>query len=208
MSVRKRPRTRLTKEDRREQVLAAALRAFLRTGYHGTHVDDVIREAGIARGTFYLHFDSKHDVFAALVDRMLRIFLDARPEEPDPEVRTLADAETLLRRSYRAVLETFRKHRQLCRLLFDEAVGVDKGFAEQLEQHVKTWHERIASTLESFVKRGVARRNLDVAVTADLVLGATERLARRHLFAERAPDMDRLIDALVALELRGVGTAS
>ena len=118
-----RRRTRLAKEERREQILTAALEVFGRGGYHGTHVDHVIRAAGVARGTFYLYYKSKHDVFAALVERMLKIFLDARPALPEPQIRTPADAETVLRASYTALFTTFRKHRELCRLLFDEAVG-------------------------------------------------------------------------------------
>ncbi len=191
-------------EARREQILDAALTAFCRGGYHGTHVAHVIREAGVARGTFYLYFDSKHEVFAALVDRMLRIFLDARPEGPNPEVRTEADAEAVLRRSYRTVLSTFREHRRLCRLLFDEAVGIDKGFADRLAKHYRAWHARVRDTLADFAARGVARRDLDADLTADLVLGMVERLTRRHLFAERAPSIERLVDALVAFEMRGI----
>ena len=96
-----------------------------------------------------------------------------------------------------------RHHRQLCRLLFDEAVGADKGFAERLAKHYQAWHGRIAATLEEFVDRGVARRTLDTEVTADLILGAVERATRRYVLPDRAPDLDRLIDAIVALELEG-----
>jgi TetR/AcrR family acrAB operon transcriptional repressor len=208
MSVQSaRPRPRLTKEARREQLLEAALRVFVRGGYHGTHVEQVIREAGVARGTFYLHFRSKHEVFAALVERMLAIFLHAKPAIPDPEVRTIEDAETILRRSSRVVLETFRRHRQLCRLLFDEAVGADKGFSDVLARHFRVWHERVRSTLALFAEKGVVRPDLDLDVTADLVLGMVERVTRRHLLGERAPDLDRLVDAIVSFELRGIRAA-
>ena len=205
MSVQKKtPRRRLPPAERREEILAAALRVFGKGGYHGTHVDHVIRAAGVARGTFYLYFQSKHDVFAALVDRMLQIFLDARPAVAEPKVRSVADAEAVLRLSYRALFETFREHRHLCRLLFDEAVGIDKGFAEQLNRHLGAWHERVASTIRMFVEKGVGRRGLDIEVTSDLVLGMVERLTRRHLFQEKAPDLERLVDAIVSLELHGI----
>jgi len=197
-------RTLLSRDARREQLLEAALRAFERGGYHGTHVDDVIREAGVARGTFYLHFQSKHAVFAALVERMLGLFLEVKPAEPEPELRTVADAEAILRASYRTVFETFRTHRRLCRLLFEEAVGVDKGFTAALASHFRAWHDKVARTLQYFAGRGLLRRGLDVPITADLAVGMVVWLARRHLFAERAPDLDRLIDAVVAFELRGV----
>jgi AcrR family transcriptional regulator len=200
----RKPRRRLSREARREQILDAALRAFGRGGYHGTQVEDVVREAGVARGTFYLHFESKHEVFAALVERMLSVFLEVRPAEPEPDVRSPADAEAILRASYRTVLETFRRHRHLCRLLFEEAVGLDKGFTARLQEHYRVWHDRVARTFRMFVQRGAARRDLDVEVTADLVLGMVERLTRVHLLGERAPDMDRLVDAIVALEMRGI----
>jgi AcrR family transcriptional regulator len=200
----KKPRRRLTRQARREELLDAALTVFGRGGYHGTHVDDVIRAAGVARGTFYLHFDSKHDVFAALVDRMLAVFLEVRPAAPEPDVHGPADAEKILRASYRTVFETFRRHRHLCRLLFDEAVGLDKGFGARLAKHFRVWHERVRTTLAWFVERGAARKDLDLDVTADLVLGMVERVTRSRLLGEKAPDLDRLADAVVAFEMRGI----
>ncbi len=194
----------MQRAERREQILAAALKAFSRTGYHGTHVADVIAEAGVARGTFYLHFQSKHDVFAALVDRTLEILLSVRPEAEEPVVRRRADAEQILRDSYTTVLGTIHKHRQLMRLLFDEALGIDKGFRKQLEQHFTVWHQRITATIAFFQERGVAREDLDVEVTGQLALGMVERLARRYLFGVRSPDLPRLVEALVAFELRGI----
>jgi len=199
-----RPRRRLSREARREEILAAALKAFARGGYHGTQVDDVIREAGIARGTFYLHFESKHDVFAALVDRMLKVFLDARPEEPEPPIRTRRDAEQVLSMSYRAVLLAFRRHRLLCRLLLEEAVGADKGFARVLERHEKAWHEKVRSTLATLRERGIARRDLDLGLAATFVVGMVERVTRRHLLGDDEPDIDAIVAALVRFELDGV----
>ena len=197
-------RKNLTKAERREQILQAALRAFSRGGYHGTHVEQVLEEAGIARGTFYLHFASKHDVFDALVDRTLEIFLGVRAEEPDPEVHDAADAARTLRTTYGALLTTIHERRRLMRLLFDEAVGLEKGFRDKLEHHFAVWHRRVARTLELLKQRGIARDDLDVEVTSEMVLGMVERLARRYLFASASPDIDRLVDALVAFELRGV----
>ncbi len=199
-----RTRRRLSPEARKEEILDAALTAFSRGGYHGTQVSDVVREAGIARGTFYLYFESKHDVFAALVDRMLAIFLGARPARPEPDVQGVPEAEAVLSASYRVVLSTFRRHRRLCRLLFEEAVGLEKGFRERLARHFAVWHERVFETLDHFKAKGAARADLDSEVTAELVLGMVERVTRRYLFRDKAPDLDRLVAALVSLEMRGI----
>lgn len=205
MSVRKPPaRRNLSRADRREQILDAALRAFLKGGYEGTHVSHIVEEAGVARGTFYLHYPSKHEVFAALVDRMLTIFLETRPPQPEPEIRTIQDAEAALRLSYRTLLETFHTHRGLVRLLLDEAVGIGRGFRDRLESHYATWHERVCMTLRLLVHRGLARPDLDVPVTAEMVIGTVVRLTRRYLLSDEDADLDRLVDALVAYELSGL----
>jgi AcrR family transcriptional regulator len=63
------PVRRLRRIDRREQIVAAATRAFARTGFTATSLDDVAAEAGISRAILYRHFDSKNDLYRAILDR-------------------------------------------------------------------------------------------------------------------------------------------
>ncbi|WP_328609335.1 TetR/AcrR family transcriptional regulator [Amycolatopsis sp. NBC_00345] len=60
---------RLPRAERREQILDAATRAFARSGYAATGLDDVAAEAGITRVLLYRHFDSKNDMYRAVLDR-------------------------------------------------------------------------------------------------------------------------------------------
>lgn len=60
---------RLPRAERREQILTAATRAFARNGYADTGLDDVATEAGVTRVLLYRHFDSKADLYRALLDR-------------------------------------------------------------------------------------------------------------------------------------------
>lgn len=196
----------LRREERRQQILAAALRVFVQGGYHGTHVSQIVREAGVARGTFYLHFKSKHEVFAALVARMLEVFLSL-PVEDELCLGTPAGARGAMERSYRSFFELLRSERRLCRLLLEEAVGLDKGFRAALEAHYLAWHARIRGTLVLLVEHGVARADLDVDVGAELVIGMVERVVRRYLLPPGEPDLERLVRAVVDFELLGVAGA-
>ncbi len=63
------PVRRLRRAERREQILAAATRAFARAGFAATSLDDVAAEAGISRVILYRHFDSKADMYRAVLDR-------------------------------------------------------------------------------------------------------------------------------------------
>lgn len=61
---------RLRRAERREQILAAATQAFARAGFAATSLDDIAAEAGISRVILYRHFDSKTDLYHAVLDRV------------------------------------------------------------------------------------------------------------------------------------------
>jgi AcrR family transcriptional regulator len=63
------PLRRLRRAERREQLLAAATRAFARAGFAATSLDDIAEAAGISRVLLYRHFDSKTDLYRAVLDR-------------------------------------------------------------------------------------------------------------------------------------------
>jgi AcrR family transcriptional regulator len=62
---------RLPRAERREQILAAATRAFARTGYAATGLDDVAAEAGVTHVILYRHFTSKNELYRAVLNRAL-----------------------------------------------------------------------------------------------------------------------------------------
>ena len=65
------PVRRLRRAERREQLLAAATQAFARTGFAATSLDDIAQAAGISRVLLYRHFDSKTDLYRAVLERAI-----------------------------------------------------------------------------------------------------------------------------------------
>lgn len=61
---------RLTASARREQLLDVALQVFARQGYHGASMNDVADAAGVTKPVVYQHFDSKRDLYLALLDEV------------------------------------------------------------------------------------------------------------------------------------------
>jgi len=59
---------RLPRGERREQIIAAATRTFAAAGFAGTNLDDIAADAGISRAILYRHFDSKTDLYQAVLD--------------------------------------------------------------------------------------------------------------------------------------------
>jgi AcrR family transcriptional regulator len=63
------PLRRLRRAERREQILAGATRAFAATGFAATNLDDVSEAAGVSKVLLYRHFESKADLYRAVLER-------------------------------------------------------------------------------------------------------------------------------------------
>jgi len=74
------PRWRRRKEERPAEIIAAALETFAERGFAATRLDDIAERAGVTRGTLYLYFSSKEDLFKAMV-RQAIVPVIARGEE-------------------------------------------------------------------------------------------------------------------------------
>jgi AcrR family transcriptional regulator len=67
LAIKSRPRKRLTLEQRRNRILAAATRIFSRKGYDGASISEIAAAAGITKPVLYDHFSSKDALFETLL---------------------------------------------------------------------------------------------------------------------------------------------
>src|SRR5215470_16376162 len=71
MNDRSQPKWRRRKDERPAEIIAAALASFAERGFSATRLDDIARRAGVTRGTLYLYFPSKEELFKAVVRHRL-----------------------------------------------------------------------------------------------------------------------------------------
>jgi AcrR family transcriptional regulator len=105
---------------RQDQILAAALACFARTGYHTTTMADVANEAGVSKGTPYLYFQGKETLYVALHDQ----WDCALGTRIDAAVRKMPAAhQRSPRRVLRALVSAVGRHvtddPQTCRVLME-----------------------------------------------------------------------------------------
>ncbi|WP_020574223.1 TetR/AcrR family transcriptional regulator [Actinopolymorpha alba] len=84
---------RLRRAERRDQILSAATQAFGRSGFAATSLDAVATEAGVSRVILYRHFESKADLYRAVLDRANARLAAAFP---DGQPFTMASIDALL----------------------------------------------------------------------------------------------------------------
>jgi AcrR family transcriptional regulator len=184
---------------RRADLLDAAERCFAERGYHGTTVDAIAERAGVSKGAFYWHFESKRDVFTALVDRVVG--------EVQPVYRELA-ATPSARTALRQMLEAGPSLAEDSLALADASLEYmaearrDPRLSRRLAAHLEIGRTLVAEQL----RRGIADgelREVDVDACAAAIVGAGKGLGLLRVF-DPAPDFARAWAALVDLVLRGL----
>jgi AcrR family transcriptional regulator len=199
--------------ERREAILAAAKRVFRDKGYHQASVHDIIDDARIARGTFYLYFDSKQEVFGQLVDDFLVLLRS--------QVRRIAIAPAAeppieqLRANFRRVLGTVLAHDDVASIILRDRTSFD----EESRARVVQFFDQVRGMIEDALRVGQSLgivRACEVHIVAVVALGGLldacqsmlashdddpARRARERAFA----DAYAVADELLAFLLRGIG---
>ncbi len=141
---------KLPKAERRQQILTVAREVFARRGYHQTTVDDIVAEAGVARGTFYLYFEDKRAVFSDLVDRFAQLLTMTivRIDPADP-ARTVSEQVI---ENIRRIIATCLRERSLTKILFTDALGVDPAF----DRKIHAFYENVVQLLTESLRDGQA----------------------------------------------------
>jgi AcrR family transcriptional regulator len=190
------------KQERRRQILAAAKSVFAEAGYHGASIHAIIERAQIARGTFYLYFQSKAAVFDSILDqamadlrgRLHRIEV-GDPSAPPPQVQ--------LHNQVVATLEYIVDDRPLATLLLSAGHTPDVDASERLEMFFTEVRDLVRRALETGMELGLVRTcqsELVASAMLGMIRGVIELLVRR-------PDKSHIGDVvseILLVALRGV----
>lgn len=192
----------MRREERHSQVLRCARKVFAEKGYHAAGVADIIREAGVARGTFYLHFASKRAIFDELLDVLFQE-LESRIRRVDPAGGAEDSARQMLDNVGR-VLDTLLRNRDLTRILLREAVGLDAGFDRKLDEFYRRLAGLIERSLVSGREMGLVR-DLDRRVASLMILGALKQVLDHSLTdPDSLPPVPALAREFLGIVLTGV----
>ncbi len=186
---------------RREQVLACAVKVFSRKGYHATTVSDIIAEAGVARGTFYLYFKSKRAIFDEVLDDFLALLRKQFPRVQIEESESLVDQ--VIGNVERA-LAVLVDNQELTRILLHEAVGLDADFDAKLSR----FYGEVTSFAEGSLRLGQQMGIIapcDVRVASWCILGTVKEVVDQAIsHPELLPDRSVLSREMLQVILGGV----
>jgi AcrR family transcriptional regulator len=167
------PRWERRKDARPAELLAAALELFVEKGYAGTRLDDVAAQAGVSKGTLYLYFANKEELFKAVVRESI---VERISETADQVLRFEGASEELLTHLITRWWEDYGNSTTggIGKLMMAESGNFPEIARFFLEEVIEPWHAVIAQAIQ----RGIARgefRPVDVptfvqVLTAPLVM--------------------------------------
>ena len=182
---------------KRALLLQIARRRFVEDGYKKTSVSAIVRDAGLAQGTFYLHFKSKDHLLGQLRWEVLAAYnaaFEAGSAGDGP-----ADARLLA--GLRAIQHSVNEHKALVRVFRQAASGAE------VDRQVLSGRKALAVPLAAVIEQGAAQGCFTVGppvLAAHFVISLLANLVADALF-QQDPHGQQVLDEALRFLLRGLG---
>lgn len=187
---------RLPREERRQQVLAAALVVFSTSGYHAASMDEIAEEAGVSKPVLYQHFPGKLELYLELLDAGLEQLLEAARtalSAPDNATRVSAMVD--------AFFSFVADPHGAFRLVFESDMSNDAAVRERVDAADRD----LAGLAAAVIAEDTGLSEEEALLLASGMLGLVQVSARRWMRAGDARPPREVASGLVAsLAWRGI----
>jgi len=123
-------KVRLPRDERRAQLLAAALEVFTAAGYHAAAMDEIADRAQVSKPVLYQHFPSKLDLYLAVLD----LHIDALIFDIQKAVSSTKDNADRVKATVTAYFDFITREGEAFRLLFESDMNVEPQVRERLNR--------------------------------------------------------------------------
>ena len=121
---------RLPRDERRAQLLTAALEVFTAAGYHAAAMDEIADRAGVSKPVLYQHFPSKLDLYLAVLD----LHVDSLVYTIQRAIASTHDNADRVRATVDAYFNFIEEEGEAYRLLFESDINVEPAVRERLSR--------------------------------------------------------------------------
>ena len=190
--------------DTRRVLLRAAYHEIHAAGFQAASLTRILDQAGLTKGALYYHFASKRELGYAVVDEVIRTFIETTWIAPLAEAQDpIAGLQSLLAAGRDHLSETAVLLGCPLTNLAQEMSGIDEGFRTRIAAIYDRWREALAATIDRGQRRGTVDAALDPRRVADffvVVLEGALTLAKNRrdpsLIADTAAEFARYLETL------------
>jgi AcrR family transcriptional regulator len=183
---------------KRERIIEAALKLFANESYQAVTMDRVAEAARVAKGTLYLYFQSKEDLYVGILTDGLESMARNYQTSVDPQ----ADVKIRLRRAITLTIEFYSQRRDLLRLMMTEEPRMPEARNRLREE----WRDRGVRFFNSLIEEGIqsgAFRTGDSRLATFAIVGSIRSVM---LFYGSQRPVDQIGDELGEIIVRGLSS--
>lgn len=184
-------------EETRQRLLEAAVGVFARNGYERATVDEIVREAGFSKGAFYVHFESKDDLFWAMLEERITRQQEAFRQTLDSSLPVAQNLSRILNGVF-----ALGKEDPLWGPLFMEFgahAARNEKVRERLGAMYRNWHAFAVETLKEGRELGLVRKDIDIEFAASTLIAVIEGTIMQSRLAPDARHLERTVKPLSRL---------
>ena len=189
--------TRLPREERRAQVLAAAREVFVAQGYHTAGMDDIADRAGVSKPVLYQHFPGKLDLYLALLDDGIASLLDTLRSA----LESTHDNKQRVRGAVTAYFAFVDDPDGAYRLVFESDLTNEPA----VRYRVEAADDACSLMLGRVIAEDTGLSAAQAELLASGLLGMAQIAARRWLREEPRMAREAAVDLIAGLGWRGIG---
>ncbi len=128
--IKSEPKSRLPRDERRAQLLVAALETFTASGYHAASMDEIAERASVSKPVLYQHFPSKLDLYLAVLD----LHIDSLVFAIQKAIASTRENKNRVKATIDAYFGFIEGEGEAFRLLFESDMSVEPQVRERLER--------------------------------------------------------------------------
>jgi AcrR family transcriptional regulator len=181
------------------KILDVATELFSKKGYEGTRINDITDTLHMAKGSFYLHFKDKRELFIACIERLTYVIV---PENTWEDIANERDYTVRQAKRTVAFLKAFPSYAGILNLVKMTAMGEDPSLAQKAKEVFASIVKPIVRDFRRAVAEGIVRE-IDEEFFAYAVLGMAENVGYK-LMTDRNYDLYRSVEKYVDIISRGV----
>lgn len=133
------------KNEKYTKILDTALGLFEKNGTHLVSIDEIVKGAGVAKGTFYLYFKDRYDLISTLIIEKASKYMSLLSDEYEPS--NFGDVSTSVRHYIEYISDFLQKNKTLCILIEKNLNTCVNAVAQTKEGPIKELYEKIFSEL-------------------------------------------------------------
>ncbi|MFQ6612791.1 MAG: TetR/AcrR family transcriptional regulator [Fidelibacterota bacterium] len=189
------------KEQRRKAILTAAEKRFAREGYNATQLDSIADDVEISKGTIYLYFKNKEDLFFSMIDEKISTYY----ANLTAEIEQVESLENLIQRLVTYNLEHYRHQHHFIRLIMSEQVKVESQTHKKMRHQFLTKRNEYLDGIESKLAQYLpAKSTINPRSIALTIVGAVNQVIMDWLIQRREPDLEKTKQDIIHIIVKGV----